>query len=403
MTVSPNSVDDIFQTPERKRLAQLVSDFTEREIAPNLADWERAGELPRDLSLAAADVGLLGAQYPQDLGGGGGDLIDAMVIGENVIMAGGSGGVMAGLFTYGIAVPHVIDAIRARQAAGDAAGAQFLADTVVRPVLAGQKIAALGVTEPDGGSDVAHLRTTAVPDGDEWIINGNKTLITSGARADVIVVAARTSRPGATGVSLFAVDTATAGFNVVRRLDKMGWHCSDTAELAFVSCRVPARCLLTPEPGGGFASLARHFAVERLSLATTAYSTAERCLNLTLRWVRQRETFGRPLIARQVVRHTLVEMHRRTQVAKRYTRSIVPRPEAGLGSGQVEVLDAVLAKQTAVEACEYVVDRAVQLHGGAGYLRDSEVERHYRDARILGIGGGATEVMTDLAAKLLGW
>ena len=231
------------------------------------------------------------------------------------------------------------------------------------------------------------------------MINGSKTFITSGTRAGVVVVAARTSGPGAAGVSLFAVDTKNPGFIVTRKLAKMGWHCSDTAELAFVDCRVPNAALLTPEPGGGFASLSRHFAVERLSLATIAHSTASRSLDLTVEWVKNRETFGRPLISRQTVRHTLVEMHRQTDVARSYTRTVA----AAKASGSPVLLEAVMAKNTAVAACEFVVDQAVQLHGGAGYMRGSEVERHYRDARVLGIGGGATEVMTDLAAKLLGW
>jgi acyl-CoA dehydrogenase len=186
---------------------------------------------------------------------------------------------------------------------------------------------------------------------------------------------------------------------VSSKLRKMGWQCSDTAELAFVDMRVPDACLLTPAAGGGFSSLARHFAVERLSLATIAYSTASRCLALTSEWVKRRSTFGRPLVARQVIRHDLVEMHRQIEVSRTYARSVAIRQ----AQGQDVLTEAVLAKNTAVAACDFVVDRAVQLHGGMGYMRGTEVERHYRDARILGIGGGATEVMTDLAARLLGW
>ncbi|MDP3971451.1 MAG: acyl-CoA dehydrogenase family protein, partial [Candidatus Nanopelagicales bacterium] len=202
---------------------------------------------------------------------------------------------------------------------------------------------------------------------------------------------------GAAGIALFAVDRNSPGFRVTGKLAKMGWQCSDTAELAFVDCRVPDAALLTPKAGGGFASLARHFATERLSLATLGYATAARCWDLTVEWARERQTFGRPLIARQVIRHDLVEMFRQIEVARSYTRAIA----AKIDSGESAMLDAVLAKNTAVAAAEFVVDRAVQIFGGAGYMRGTEVERHYRDARILGIGGGATEVMTDLAAKLL--
>lgn len=390
---------DLFATDERRALASLVADFTAREISPNLAEWEDAELIPRDVQLALGAAGLLGVGYPEEFGGSGGNSIDVTVLTESLMAAGGSGGAFASLFSHGIAVPHMIDAARSRRETGDVAGADWLVETFIRPVLAGEKIAALGVTEPDGGSDVSHLRTRAVRRGDDWVINGAKTYITSGVRADVVVVAARTGEAGAGGVSLFAVDTSLPGFTVTSKLRKMGWQCSDTAELAFVDLRVPARAMLTPEPGGGFASLSRHFAVERLSLATLAYSTAARCVDLTTDWVRQRETFGRPLMSRQVVRHDLVEMVRRTEVARTYARAIALRH----AEGEPVLLEAVLAKNTAVEACDWVVDRAVQLHGGAGYMRNTEVERHYRDARIIGIGGGATEVMTDLAAKLLGW
>lgn len=392
-------ISDPFATDERLALARLASAFAADRIAPELSLWEDAGEIPASTIQALADTGLLAAGYPEDLGGGGGDVIDACVITEQLIRAGASGGFIAGAFSHGIAVPHIVDAIRSRQAAGDGASAEALAEWAVRPVLAGDQLAALAVTEPDGGSDVAHLRTQAVRDGDEWIINGSKMYITSGARSDVIVVAARTGPEGAAGVALFAVKASNPGFVVTRRLEKMGWHCSDTAELAFVDCRVPDAALLTPEAGGGFASLSRHFATERLSLATIAHATAARSLELTVDWVKNRETFGRMLISRQSVRQTLVEMYRQTEVARSYTHSVAVQK----ATGAPVLLEAVLAKNTAVAACDFVVDKAVQLHGGAGYMRDSEVERHYRDAKILGIGGGATEVMTDLAAKLLGW
>jgi acyl-CoA dehydrogenase len=312
--------------------------------------------------------------------------------------SGASGGLMAGLFTHGIALPHVVDSARARELAGDSVGADYLVERYIRPVLAGERISALGVTEPGGGSDVARLRTkgTRAASG-ELVIDGTKTFITSGARADFVVTAARTGGDGAGGLSLVIVDTDSSGFTVGRRLEKMGWLCSDTAELSYASVSVPDANLLGNETG--FLSLARHFAVERLNIAVTAYATAQRCLDLTATWTKQRETFGRPLSSRQVVRHTLVEMHRRIDVARTYTRSIALRHAAG----EDVILEAVLAKQTAVETAEFVADRAVQLHGGMGYMRESEVERHYRDVRILGIGGGATEVMTDLAASLLGY
>lgn len=394
---------DPYSTAERRALADLAQRFVATEIAPNMDAWEAAGRIPRELHRKAAEVGLLGLGLPEKYGGSGGDLVDVTLLTEAMLESGGSGGIVAGLMTHGIALPHVIDAAERHVEAGDAATADLLKREFIEPVLAGEAICALGVTEPDGGSDVGALRTRAERTDGGWLITGTKTYITSGARADFVVVAAAVreyAASGAAGVTLFAVPTDAAGFTVVRELAKMGWHCSDTAELSLVEVFVPDAYALTAGPGGGFASLARHFAVERLSLATTAYATAARCVALTKAWVAERETFGRPLATRQVVRHTLVEMHRQTEAARTYARTIAARAAAGGYDGLP--LDAVLAKSTAVQACEYVVDRAVQLHGGYGYLSDAEVERHYRDARILGIGGGATEVMNDLAARLMG-
>ena len=268
----------------------------------------------------------------------------------------------------------------------------------MRPTLAGEKIGALAVTEPGGGSDVAGLRTTAVRDGDDYVVNGAKTFITSGVRADFVTTAVRTGGPGHAGISLLVVEKGTPGFTVDRGLAKMGWHCSDTAELSFVDARVPAANLVGEE-NSGFAQIAEQFVVERIALAVHAYGIAARSLTLTASYCRERETFGKPLLANQVVRHRLVEMHRQVEVARTYARAVAARRSAG----ESPIAEACLAKQTAVEACAYVVDQAVQLHGGTGYMHGTEVERHYRDARILGIGGGATEVLTDLSARLLGY
>lgn len=390
---------DPFETDERRALRALVTEFTEREIAPNLPEWEAAGQLPRELHRKAAEAGILGIGFPEEVGGSGGDLIDVVVMTEALLEAGGSGGVIAGLFSHGIALPHVVDEAQRRRDGGDVAGADRLVDDVIAPVLRGEEIASLAVTEPDGGSDVARLRTRASRVDDGWLVSGAKTYITSGVRADVVVAAVRTGTAdeGAAGISLAILDPTSSGYATPRALAKMGWWCSDTAELSFDSVHVDDASLLGE--GAGFASLARHFVSERISIAVTAYSTAQRALDLTVDWARKRETFGRPLIARQVVRHDLVEMARRTDVARVYTRDVARRYVAG----EEAILAAVQAKKTAVDACDWVVDRAVQFHGGMGYMRESEVERHYRDARVLGIGGGATEVMDDLAARLLGY
>ena len=273
--------------------------------------------LPRELHRKAGDAGLLGAGLPEAVGGGGGDGADAVVICEEMHYSGAPGGVFASLFTCGISVPHMI-------ASGDAR----LIDSYVRPTLRGDVIGSLAITEPGGGSDVGHLTTRAVRDGDDYIINGAKTYITSGVRADYVVTAARTGGPGAAGVSLIVVDKDTPGFEVTRKLDKMGWRSSDTAELSYTDVRVPAANLIGEE-NTGFMQIAGAFVSERVGLAAQAYASAQRCLDLTVEWCRNRETFGKPLITRQSVQNTLAEMARRVDVARVYTRSLVERQLAG--------------------------------------------------------------------------
>jgi acyl-CoA dehydrogenase len=356
-------------------------------VAPHLQEWEDAGEVPRSLHLAAAKAGLLGVSFPEAVGGEGGTLLDSVASAESFFEAGGSSGLSAALFTGGIALPHMA-----------AHGTPEQIEEFVRPTLAGEKIGSLAITEPGGGSDVAGITTTAVRDGDSYVVNGAKTFITSGVRADFVTTAVRTGGPGHAGVSLLVVEKGTPGFTVDRALTKMGWRCSDTAELSYVDVRVPVANLIGEEHSG-FYLIAEQFVVERIALAVHAYGIAARSLALTHEYCRQRETFGKPLIANQVVQHKLVDMHRRVEAARVYTREIAARHV----HGENVVAEACLAKQTAVEACDHVVDQAVQLHGGTGYMHGTEVERHYRDARILGIGGGATEVLTDLSARLLGY
>ncbi|MBC2639302.1 MULTISPECIES: acyl-CoA dehydrogenase family protein [unclassified Rhodococcus (in: high G+C Gram-positive bacteria)] len=378
----------VWDTPERQELRKTVRSFVERRILPNLDEWERDGELPRTLHREAAELGLLGAGFPESVGGEGGDLVDAVLICEEFHQAGASGGVFASLFTSGIALPHLA-------AAGDPEQIEMW----VRPTLRGELIGSLAITEPGGGSDVGHLRTTAVRDGDHFVVNGAKTFITSAVRADFVVTAVRTGGPGASGVSLLVIEKGTPGFEVARKLDKMGWRASDTAELSFVDARVAAANLVGEE-NSGFAQIAQAFLTERIALAAQAYSSAQRCLDLTLQWVRDRETFGRPLISRQSVQNTVTDMARRTDVARVYTRALVER---SLVSNEDFIAEVCFAKNTAVEAGEWVANQAVQLFGGLGYMRECEVERQYRDMRILGIGGGTTEILRGLAAKRLGY
>ena len=376
-----------WESAERVQLRESAAGFVQRHVLPDLDAWETAGAVPRELHRAAADAGLLGIGFPEEVGGQGGDLVDVVTVLEAMLAAGASSGLLAALFTHSIALPHLV-----------AAGDPELVERYVRPTLAGELIGSLAVSEPDAGSDVGALRTRAVRDGDSFVVDGTKTFITSGTRADFVTTAVRTGGSGARGVSLLVVDRGTPGFTVSRALPKMGWHCSDTAELAYAGARVPVGNLVGPE-GGGFGQITRQFVTERLALAVHAYGVADRALALTRAWTRDRTTFGVPLAGRQAVVHRLVEMRSRVELARTYTRSVVVRHAAG----EDVAAEACLAKNAAVAAGEWVCSQAVQLHGGMGYLRDSEVERHYRDVRILGIGGGATEVLTDLAGRLLGY
>jgi acyl-CoA dehydrogenase len=374
-----------WSTPERQALRETARRFTEREIVPHLPTWEDEGALPRELHAATAKAGLLGVGFPEAVGGQGGDAVDTLVVAEEMILAGATSGLVAGLFTHGIGLPHLVEA-----------GGADLVDRVARPVLAGEAICSLAITEPDAGSDVAGLATRAVRDGDHYVVTGAKTYITSGTRADFITTAVRTGEAGYGGISLLVLERGMPGLTVSPPLRKMGWLCSDTAELRFDEVRVPVGNRIGEE-GSGFLHIMRQFAAERLSLAVQAYATAARCLDLTIGWVHQRETFGRPLSSRQVVRHKVAEMARQVDVARTYTRAVTDRWQAG----EDVPTKVALAKNTAVATRNHVVDEAVQLHGGMGYMRECEVERHYRDARILGIGGGTNEIMDEIIAKLV--
>ncbi|MCK8672731.1 acyl-CoA dehydrogenase family protein [Rhodococcus sp. HM1] len=375
-----------WDTDERKALRQLAADFTRKEIVPHIDTWEREGAIPRELHRKAADAGLLGASVAEEHGGSGGNPLDMLAILEEIILAGGSSGLISALFSHGIATPHIV-----------ASGNTDLIDRFARPALEGRLIGSLAITEPSGGSDVANIRTTARRDGDEYVINGSKLYITSGTRADFVTTAVRTGDAGAGGISLIVVPTDTPGFTVSRKLDKMGWLCSDTAELFYDDVRVPVENLVGVE-NSAFGQIAQQFQGERLSLAFQAVATAQRCFDLTVEWVKSRETMGRPLSKRQVVRHRLADLATEITAAHTFCRSVAERWVNGEGM----LLETSMAKNNAVKVCDKAVMEAVQLAGGIGLMRESEVERHFRDARVLGIGGGTTEIMNEIISKLLG-
>ncbi|MCL6687774.1 acyl-CoA dehydrogenase family protein [Pseudomonas sp. R3.Fl] len=363
-----------------------VRRFVEREILPHIADWEEAEEFPRELYRKAGEAGILGIGYPEAYGGSHeGDLFAKLAASEE-LMRSGSGGLVAGLGSLDIGLPPLLKWGRAE-----------LRERIVPQVLAGEKIMALAVTEPSGGSDVASLKTRAVRDGDHYRVTGSKTFITSGVRADYYTVAVRTGGEGYGGVSLLLVEKGTPGFTVGRKLKKMGWWASDTAELFFDDCKVPVENLIGME-NMGFACIMANFQSERLALATMANMTAQLALEEALKWSAEREAFGKPIGKFQVLKHRLAEMATQVEVSREFTY----RQAAKMAAGKSVVKEISMAKNFATDVADRVVYDAVQLLGGMGYMRESLVERLYRDNRILSIGGGTREIMNEIIAKQMG-
>ncbi len=377
----------LFETEEHVALRKQARRFAEQEIRPNAHAWEEQGEFPRELYRLAADAGLLGIGYPPEYGGTGGDLSHALVATEELILAGHSVGTVVGLGSHGIALPPIL-----------IAGTEEQKRRFIPKVLQGQHVAALCVTEPSGGSDVARLKTKATRDGDAYVVNGAKTFITSGARADFLTVAVRTGDEGYGGISLIVIDRAESKVIVGRRLKKMGWWASDTAELSFEDTRVPVANRLGEE-GQGFFITMRNFATERLYLAGNCVAIAELAYRESIQYARDRLAFGRTLTQFQVVRHKLAEMTTRIAAARALTGEAVIR---FLRGDDVASL-AAKAKNIATDACSFVCDEAVQIHGGYGYMREFVVERLYRDARLYPIGGGTREIMNEIISKMEGY
>jgi acyl-CoA dehydrogenase len=377
----------LFETDEHHAVRQLVRRFASTRIAPHGADWEENEEFPVELYRAAADAGLTGIGYPEDVGGDGGDLGHVLAASDELIVAGRSVGTAVGLGSHGIAIPPIVRF-------GDAEQKQRFA----APVLRGAQIAARAVTPPGGGSDVAGLTTRAVRDGDVYVVDGAKTFITSGCRADIVTTAVRTGGPGHAGISLLVIEKGTPGFTVSKKLRKTGWWASDTAELAFADCRVPVANRIGPEHGA-FAMIMMNFAAERLMLAGQCVAIATLAYSEAVEWARQRTAFGKTLTGFQVTRHKLAEMATRLAAARALTGEVTTRVLRGENAAGL----AAMAKNTATDMLSFVADQAVQLHGGYGYMREVLVERLYRDARLYPIGGGTREIMNEVVAKTEGY
>ena len=380
---------------DRAALADTVRRFAENEIAPNVEAWDDAGEFPRALYARAAELGLLGLGYPEAFGGTPASYSLKLPAWIALARHGKSGGVLASLFSHNIGLPpvvlHASDTVRAE---------------VVPAVLRGEKIAALAITEPGGGSDVAALRTTARRDGEHYVVNGEKTFITSGMRADWITVAVRTGEErGASGISMLLVPGDAAGLTRTR-LAKMGWWCSDTAQLHFDNVRVPARYLLGQE-GAGFRMIMGNFNGERIGLAAGALGFAEACLDEALAWSRERKTFGAALIEHQAVRHKLVDMRMRIASTEAWLEAVSAEGDAHEAAGRFNapewVAQVCMLKNHATQTMQFCADQAVQILGGMGFMRGTVSERIYREVKVMMIGGGAEEIMKELAARQMGW
>ncbi len=364
-----------------------VRRFVDREIAPHVAAWDEAETFPRELYAKAAATGLLGVGYPEQLGGTPAPMRLRMIATEEVARAG-SGGLMASLFSHSIALPPIV-----------AHGSETLQRRIVPDVLAGRKIAALAITEPGGGSDVARLACTARREGNEWIIDGEKTFITSGVRADWITVAVRTGTKGAGGISLIVVPGDAPGLTRTP-LAKMGWWCSDTAQLSFADCRVPADHLIGEE-NSGFRAIMENFNGERLLMSVGAAAFAQACFDEALAWARERKTFGSALVEHQVIRHKLMDMRMRIASTGAWIDALVERHDAGR-VGAEWVAELCLLKNHATQTMQFCADQAVQILGGMGFMRGTKSERVYREVKVMMIGGGAEEIMKELAARQLG-
>ncbi len=380
-----NQPDQRYYGEAHRQFRDVLRRFVREQILPQVEAWEEAGEFPRELYRKAARIGLLGIGFPEEYGGTPADVFYHLVALEE-LTAAGSGGLIASLMSHGIGAPPILHF-----------GGAAMKERVLPEILSGEKISALAITEPSGGSDVANLLTSARIEGGDYLVNGSKMFITSGMRADYYTVAVRTGGPGAAGVSLLLIERDRPGFTRTP-LKKMGWWTSDTAALYFDKVRVPAANLIGEE-GQGFKAIMFNFNMERLTMSAIACGFARVCLEDALAWARERRTFGAPLIERQVIRHKLVDMQMRIEAARAMLEDLAWRVQ----QGERPVAQLAMLKNFATQTMQFCADQSVQILGGAGYMRGTRPERIYREAKVMMIGGGSEEIMKDLAARQLGW
>jgi acyl-CoA dehydrogenase len=373
---------------EHEELRATIRRWVEAEVVPFQDEWEERREFPRALFERAGELGFLGLKYPESLGGQGGDYLHDAVWAEEIAAAGMSGGVGAGLGAHtGIATPPVWRF-----------GTPDQHERFLRPAITGEKIAALGITEPGTGSDVASIRTKASKVDGGYLVNGSKTFITNGVRADFLVCAIRTTETGGHhGISFLLLEREMDGYEVVSKLEKMGWHASDTGQLSFTDVEVPEANLLGEE-NGGFYLIMANFQWERLLMALGAVGGMRWCLDATLAYAQERQAFGRPISGFQAIRHKIAAMATKLEVGRAMSYNALRL----FHSGQDALREVTLAKLYTQRAAVEVADEAVQIHGGYGYMREYHVERALRDARLGPIGGGTDEIMKEIVGRSLG-
>ena len=378
-----------FFREEHELFRRSVKSFLEKEVVPHVDEWEKAELFPREIFQRCGQLGFLGAHYPEDVGGSGGDWWYGAAWGESLIHGRCAGLAMALMVQSDMATPIINEL-----------GTREQKDEFLAPALRGEKIAALGVSEPGCGSDVASIRTTARKVGGDYVINGAKCWITNGTRADFITLAVRTGAEGSGygGISLLTFPTDVKGFSVTRKIKKIGNHASDTAELSFEDCRIPARYLLGEE-NAGFYYIMTNFQGERLIAAVSATAGAQQCLDMTIKYCQERQAFGRPILKFQVWRHTFAELATEIEAARWLTYRAVDL----FARKQEATKEITMAKLFAGELACKVADRCMQAHGGYGYAEEFPIARYYRDVRLVTIGGGTSEIMKEIISKREGW
>lgn len=378
-------MNSTYFTEEHNLFRKSLQDFLQKEVVPNIDSWEEAGEIDKSIWKKFGDMGFLGINYPEAYGGMNLDLFYTVILLEELQKVN-SGGFAAAVWA------HVYLAMTHLNAEGDEA----IKQKYLVPSITGAKIGCLCITEPFGGSDVAGMRTTAVKNGDHYIVNGSKTFITNGVYSDYLIIAAKTNPElGNKGISIFVLDRDMQGISATK-LDKLGWKASDTGEIAFDNVKVPVKNLLSEE-GKGFSYIMQHFALERLIMGINAHARAEFALEYALQYMSERQAFGKSINQFQALRHNLVDLYTDMEFCKEFNYSVAYK----LNKGEYMVKEASMSKLKSTKMADEVIYQCLQFLGGYGYMEDYPMARLLRDSRLGPIGGGTSEILREIIAKII--